>query len=66
MKIDLTKNKEDIFYKYVYPLTAKKFLFGCLKYEDFANYVYSMFILSPEQWAEVLKCWEEKETILKD
>jgi len=66
MKIDLSEIKEDVFYKWIYPVFARDFLFGAMYYEDFANMVGNRFILSVEQWSEVLDEWEFKERLLTD
>lgn len=63
-KFDYSKSKEDIFYKIIYPIYAREFLFGS-NYEDFALSVSANFILNPEQWEYILEHWNEKETILK-
>ena len=61
-KLDYSKSKEDIFYKIIYPVYAKEFLFGN-KYEDFANTVSGNFILNTEQWEYILEHWNKKEEI---
>lgn len=63
-KFDLSEIKGSIFYKYIYPIYAKEFLFGD-NYENFAFLVSANFILSYSQWEEILNKWEFKETILK-
>jgi len=63
-KFDYSKSKEDIFYKILYPIYAKEFLFGS-NYENFAFTVSANFILNAEQWEYILEHWELKETILK-
>ena len=62
-KFDYTKSTEDIFYKIIYPIYAKEFLFGS-KYEDFAFTVSANFILNGSQWGHILEHWERKESIL--
>ena len=62
-KIDYSKSTEDIFYKKIYPIYPKEFLFGN-NYEDFAQMVQANFILNKEQWEYILDHWEEKEKIL--
>jgi hypothetical protein len=63
-KFDYSKSKEDIFYKIIYPIYAKEFLFGS-NYENFAFIVSANFILNPIQWEYILEHWEQKESILK-
>ena len=55
-KFDYSKSREDIFYKIIYPIYAREFLFGS-NYETFAFTVSANFILNAEHW-------EQKETIL--
>jgi hypothetical protein len=62
-KFDYNNSKEDIFYKIIYPMYAKEFLFGS-NYEQFASLVSTNFILNPEQWEYILEHWEQKEKIL--
>lgn len=62
-KFDYSKSEEDIFYKVIYPIYAKEFLFGN-KYEDFAFTVSANFILNIPQWKYILEHWEQKERIL--
>jgi len=52
-----------IFYTFIYKVFANDFLM-MNNYEEFAKLVQTQFILSPLQWDEVLKEWEEKENIL--
>ena len=61
---DFTGSKEDIFYKILYPIYAKEFLYGS-NYEDFAFTISANFILNSEQWEYILEHWEQKESILK-
>jgi hypothetical protein len=63
IKFDYSKSTEDIFYKIIYPIYAKEFLFGN-KYEDFVLTVSASFILNAEQWEYILEYWEQKEAIL--
>ena len=62
-KFDYSKSKEDIFYKVIYPIYAREFLFGN-NYEVFAFMVSANFILNSEQWEYILEHWEQKESIL--
>ena len=66
MKIDLSKHKGEVFYKYIYPLFAQDFLFNSEFYEDFANLISRDFKLNPTQWEYILSEWELKESILTD
>ena len=62
-KFDYTKSNEDIFYKILYPIYAREFLFG-KNYEDFAFTISANFILNEQQWEYILEHWEQKENIL--
>lgn len=62
-KFDYSKSTEDIFYKVIYPLYAREFLFGN-NYEQFVFLVEVNFILNATQWEYILEHWEEKESIL--
>ncbi len=62
-KFDYSKSKEDIFYKVLYPIYAKEFLYGS-SYENFAFSVSANFILNDEQWEYILEHWKQKESIL--
>ena len=64
-KFDYSAVKEDIFYKIIYPIYAKEFLYGD-NYENFAFIVSANFILNSEQWGYILEHWEQKENILKE
>ncbi len=64
-KFDYSKSTQDIFYKVIYPVYARDFLFGD-NYEVFAFLVSANFILNSIQWEIILEHWEEKERILKD
>jgi len=63
-KFDYSNSKEDIFYKIIYPIYAKAFLFGD-NYEAFVFEVSANFILNSEQWEYISEHWEEKEKILR-
>lgn len=63
-KFDYSKSTEDIFYKIIYPIYAKEFLYGN-SYEYFAFLVSANFILNAPQWEYILEHWELKESILK-
>jgi len=62
-KFDYSKSTEDIFYKLIYPVYAREFLFGN-NYEQFAFLVEANFILNAPQWEYILEHWEQKESIL--
>ena len=62
-KFDFSGIKEDVFYKHIYPIYPKEFLFGG-KYESFAMLIEANFILNPQQWEYILEHWEQKESIL--
>lgn len=63
-QFDYSKSTEDIFYKIIFPIYAKEFLFGD-DYENFAFLVSANFILNAPQWEYILEYWNEKEAILK-
>ena len=62
-KFDCSKSTEDIFYKIIYPLYAREFMFGN-NYEQFAFLVSANFILNAQQWGYILEHWDQKESIL--
>jgi len=62
-KFDYSKSREDIFYKILYPIYAKEFLYGS-NYEFFAFVISANFILNAQQWEYILEHWNEKESIL--
>jgi len=63
-KFDYSKSTEDIFYKIIYPIYAREFLFFD-DYENFTLLVSANFILNDKQWEYILSHWERKESILK-
>ena len=63
-KFDYSGKKEDIFYKHIYPIYSREFIFGN-NYEHFAFLVQANFILNSQQWEYILEHWEEKERILQ-
>ena len=63
MKVDLTKVKGEIFYKYIYPVNPQAFLLGT-DYERYASVIEAMFILNSTQWEYILSEWELKENLL--
>jgi hypothetical protein len=62
---DYSKNTEDIFYRVIYPLYAKEFIFGN-DYEVFVNLIKTNFILNNEQWEYISEHWDKKESMLMD
>ena len=62
-KFDYTKSCEDIFYKIIYPLFPKEFLFGT-SLEEFLTLVNETFILNDIQVDIITKHWKDKENIL--
>lgn len=63
-KFNYSNIKEDIFYKHIYPIYPKEFLFGN-SYDSFAFLISSNFILNQQQWEYILEHWEFKESILE-
>jgi len=64
MKTYYAHLKEDVFYKKIYPLFAKEFLFEN-DFGTFTEKVSEVFILNPEQWEYILEHWRNKELILE-
>lgn len=62
-KYDYSQTGEDIFYKIIYPVFAREFLF-LSNYETFASLVQAKFNLNDYQLQKILEYWEEKEQIL--
>jgi len=62
-KFDYSNSNEDIFYKILYPIFAREFLFGH-KYEEFLFTVSANFILNEPQWDYIFEHWEQKESRL--
>jgi hypothetical protein len=62
-KFNYTESREDIFYKVIYPIYAKEFLFGS-NLQDFIFTVSANFTLNKEQWEYITEHWEQKEKIL--
>ncbi len=62
-RFNLTHLKCDVFYKIIYPLYAREFLFGD-NYEEFASLVEQSFLLNETQWENILREWEFKEDLL--
>ena len=62
-KFDYSDSTQDIFYKIIYPIYAREFLFGN-NYESFASLVSANFKLNSVQWELILEHWELKESIL--
>jgi len=63
-KFNYSNINKDIFYKIIYPIYSREFLFGD-KYEDFVFLVEANYILNPIQWGYILEYWEEKESLLE-
>jgi hypothetical protein len=63
MRVDLTKVKGEVFYKYIYPVNPQAFLFGN-NYEQYASTIGAMFILNSTQWEYILNEWELKERLI--
>lgn len=62
MRIDLSKVSGEVFYKYIYPMYPREFLYG--SYEAYATMVQSLFILNSTQWEYILEEWESKQYLL--
>ena len=62
-KFDYSNSTDDIFYKVIYPIYPKEFLYGD-NYDAFANLISANFILNAPQWDYILEHWNEKESIL--
>lgn len=62
-RLDYSESREDIFYKIIYPLLAREFLFGN-DLQTFAVVVNKHFILNREQWEYIREHWDMKEAIL--
>lgn len=62
-KLDYSKTTTDIFYKILYPIFAKEFLFGN-DYNYFISTVSNNFILNDTQLEYILEHWKQKEGIL--
>ena len=65
MKVDLTKVKGEVFYKYIYPVNPQAFLFGN-DYGNYASTIEAMFILNDTQWEYILSEWELKELCINN
>jgi hypothetical protein len=62
-KFDYSKSTKDIFYKIIYPIYAKEFLYGN-SYKEFFDMLSTNFILNARQWDYVLCHLEQKESTL--
>ena len=62
-RFDYKNSREDIFYKIIYPLFPKEFLFGN-DLEEFLKLVNETFILNDIQLEIIVEHWKEKENIL--
>ena len=62
-RFDYKNSREDIFYKIIYPIFPKEFLFGN-DLEEFLKLVNETFILNDIQLEIIVEHWKEKENIL--
>ena len=60
---DYSEKGTGIFYKVIYPMYAREFLFGN-SYEYFIQTVEANFIINPDQRNNILIHWVQKERIL--
>lgn len=63
-KFDFSDKQEDIFYRFIYPVYPKEFLFGN-SFEGYLFLVTCNFILNDFQVEQMRQHWELKEQILK-
>ena len=63
-KLDLRGSNKDIFYKIIYPATAKDFLFKSLTIKKYLQIVDAMFIINEIQRKYILEHWNEKESLI--
>ena len=64
-KLDLRGSNKDIFYKIIYPATAKEFLFKSSTIKEYLNTVNKMFIINEIQREYILEHWNDKENLMK-
>ena len=63
-KLDLRGSNKDIFYKIIYPATAKEFLFKSSTIKEYLNTVNKMFIINEIQREYILEHWNVKEILI--
>ena len=63
-KLDLRGSNKDIFYKIIYPATAKEFLFKSLTFKKYIKKVETMFIINEIQKEYILEHWNDKENLI--
>jgi len=56
-------SKEDIFYKVIYPVLCKEFLYGD-NLNQFMDLVQNIFVINKEQIEYIKEHWELKQSIL--
>ena len=64
-KLDLRGSNKDIFYKIIYPATAKEFLFKSLTIKEYLKTVNKMFLINEIQIEYIFEHWNEKENLMK-
>ena len=64
-KLDLRGSNKDIFYKIIYPATAKEFLFKSLTIKEYLKTVNKMFIINEIQIEYIFEHWNDKENLMK-
>ena len=64
-KLDLRGSNKDIFYKIIYPATAKEFLFKSLTIKEYLKTVNKMFIINEIQREYIFEHWNDKENLMK-
>ena len=64
-KLDLRGSNKDIFYKIIYPSTAKEFLFKSLTIKEYLKTVNKMFIINEIQREYIFEHWNDKENLMK-
>ena len=63
-KLDLRGSNKDIFYKIIYPATAKEFLFKSLTIKKYLQTVDAIFIINEIQREYIIEHWNEKEILI--
>ena len=64
-KLDLRGSNKDIFYKIIYPATAKEFIFKSLTIKEYLKTVNKMFIINEIQIEYIFEHWNDKENLMK-